>query len=85
MNYYIFDRVPGYHPKYTFAVLAISPSDARRWMRNVNKGGVLARTITIGEVEADMGALTEREKESDRHQSDKILVILQEKRRKANP
>lgn len=45
MNYYIFDRVPGYHPKYTFAVLAVSPSDARRWMRNVNKGGVYNEVI----------------------------------------
>ncbi len=68
MNYYIFDRVPGYHPKYTFAVLAVSPSDARRWMRNVNKGGVLARTITIGEVEADMGALTTAAEERIREQ-----------------
>lgn len=58
MNYYIFDRVPGYHPNYTFAVLAVSPNDARQWMRNVNKGGVLVRTITSGEVKADMGALT---------------------------
>lgn len=58
MNYYIFDRVPDYHPKYTFAVLAVSSHDARTWMRNVNKGGVLIRTITSGEVKADMGALT---------------------------
>lgn len=58
MNYYIFDRVPGYHPKYTFAVLAVNANDARQWMRNVNKGGVMIRTITSGEVKADMGALT---------------------------
>jgi len=58
MNYYIFDRVPGYHPKYTFAVLAVNANDARRWMRNVNKGGVMIQTITEGQVKADMGALT---------------------------
>lgn len=46
MNYYIFDRVPGYHPKYTFAVLAVSSHDARQWMRNVNKGGTLVQAIT---------------------------------------
>lgn len=58
MNYYIFDRVPGYYPKYRFAVLAVSAHDARQWMRNVNKGGTLVQTITSGEVKADMGALT---------------------------
>jgi hypothetical protein len=58
MNYYIFDRVPGYHPKYTYAVLAVNANDARQWMRTVNKGGVMIRTITSGEVKADMGALT---------------------------
>lgn len=58
MNYYIFDRVPGYHPKYTFAVLVVSSHDARQWMRNVNKGDVMVCTITTGEVKADMGALT---------------------------
>lgn len=39
----------------------------------------------LRQMSTDYSALTEREKESDRHQSDKILVILQEKRRKANP
>lgn len=58
MNYYIFDRVPGYHPKYTFAVLAVSSHDARQWMRNVNKGGTLVQTVAGGQVQADMGALT---------------------------
>lgn len=58
MNYYIFDRVPGYHPKYTLAVLAVSSHDARQWMRNVNKGGTLVQTVAGGQVKADMGALT---------------------------
>lgn len=58
MNYYIFDHVPGYHAKYTFAVLAVNANDARQWMRNVNKGGTLVQTITEGQVKADMGALT---------------------------
>jgi len=51
VNYYIFDRVPGYHPKYTFAVLAVSSHDARQWMRNVNKGGTLVLALTS----ADLG------------------------------
>ncbi len=50
--------------------VTIPVDKAERWQRQMS---------------TDYSALTEREKESDRHQSDKILVILQEKRRKANP
>ena len=59
MMYYLFDRIPGQHPAYTVAVLAVGPTDARAYMKALWSGGRLSRTVTAGLVKADCGAITD--------------------------
>ena len=59
MIYCIFNQIEGQHPAYTVAVLAISVTDARQYMRALWRGGKLVSTVTSGNVTADCGAVTD--------------------------
>ncbi len=58
MTYLLFSNIPGQHPNYTVAVLAVGQKDAREYMRTSWGGGKLAGQVASGQVKADCGAVT---------------------------
>ncbi len=56
---YLFTRLPGMLPTWTLAVLATSPTDARRHVKATWRGGALTGTVTGGNIHADCGAITD--------------------------
>ena len=57
-KYFVFNNVPGAHPSWSIAVLAISLADAQGYMKIYNGGGKLRNVVKSGSVKADCGAIT---------------------------
>jgi hypothetical protein len=58
ITYYLYNNIPGAHPSWTLAVLAVSQRDADQYVKNYNKGGTRAGIVRSGKVEASCGAIT---------------------------
>lgn len=57
---YVFGEIPGVHHSWTLAVMAVSVTDARQYVRATHRGGKLLQTLTPGStVKASCGATTE--------------------------
>lgn len=59
LTYYLYNEIPGAHPTWTLAVLAVNQADADKYIRAVNHGGKRAGIVTEGKVNASCGAVTE--------------------------
>ncbi len=59
LAYYLYNHIPGTHPTWTLAVLAVSQSDADKYVKACNGGGKrVGEPIRAGAVKADCGAVT---------------------------
>lgn len=58
-RYFIYNEIPGTHPTWTVAMLAVSRKDADRAMKVNWRGGKFVCEIGQGKVKADCGDLTE--------------------------
>jgi hypothetical protein len=59
LTYFLFNKLPGYWPKYTLAVLAVNQKDARNYIRAWHHDGTFVGTVSSGKVEAHCGGTTE--------------------------
>jgi len=73
--YCIFDNIPGSHPSWSVAVLAVNQSDARNYIRSFNGGGKLQQVIKGGgTVKAACGAVTEAAQEILRAKNERMML-----------
>ncbi len=61
LTYYLYNHIPGTHPSWTLAVMAVSQADADEHVKRYNGGGKRAGEVAQGRtVKADCGDVTSR-------------------------
>lgn len=73
---WLFNHVPGAHPSWTLAVMAVSVTDARQAIKAAYGGGKLVKEIRDGKVQADCGLTTEAASEAIRNAREKALLEM---------
>jgi len=59
-QYYLFNEIPGTHKSWILAVLAVSETDARQYIKIYHPGAKLSSICEGGKVNASCGAITEK-------------------------
>jgi hypothetical protein len=75
MSCYLFTDIPGSGKGWTLAVFAISHHDAREYIKACHSGGRFVREVKSGEVKANCGATTDKERERLRAEMQRIEIL----------
>lgn len=73
---WLFNQIPGTHPSWTLAVMAVSVTDARQAVKAAYGGGKLVKQVPSGRVDADCGLTTELASEAMRNARAKALLEM---------
>jgi hypothetical protein len=63
-TYYLYNNLPGTHPSWTLAVLAVNQRDADSYVKAYHGRGTRAGSVASGVVNASCGAITDAARKS---------------------